>query len=724
MSSLGCLYTSKHPLPSGCLEMGGAAEAADPFSFVSAAAELSADPSRTAGSPSTSPAASPASAPSAAAASGEESACFLELSALKPVPPSAFALRPHQKRQEKQQEQEQGKQEQQQQEQGQQQQQQEQQRSQGSALSAEGVLVFVVCYFAYTALYFTRKPFSVVKEELRRDLGRLLLQPSLEKTAAFTSPRCSLLASKNEGDSTPQAAAAASKVAPAAATPAAAAAANPAASNAAAAYEQSTEDDSASTATERPEATLLSSASQSSTSSSSSSKTSLFLFAPEPSVEPAATAAATTAAAAADESGVSHEAARVRDEGVWLLRVEAKLSVAAAGVASVAFDVGGAAGALISGFLGDKLLRGRRLTLAAALCVATAFALCLLLLSAKQLSSLQAAEEDLQLYEQLRLLRLRQTLQEKWSNRNYEQQQQQQQHQQQPQQLQHERTNEEIQTQIPIKRLSQQHENNNSTSTSSSNNSTSSGAVAAATHPLSPFKGNLYQQQTPQEPPVFRLTQQDERRKQKQQQQQQHQQQEQQQQEMQQQQQQQQQQERHLRPSLFSVPSLFVFGPLPIPSIIDSSNKPNDVKQRSLGADDPAAAAAAAEDAAAAAAPATPAAAAPAAGEEDHQVETLSAEDVEFAEGLLQQQLDDEGLLRAEKKEREAALQQQTQRILLLLLLCLLLVGLLNAGPDAILGAAAAIDIVEFFNAPLMQATALATLINAVGAVGALLQLQ
>ena len=128
---------------------------------------------------------------------------------------------------------------------------------------------------------------------------------------------------------------------------------------------------------------------------------------------------------------------------------------------------------------------GRRLTLAAALCVATAFALCLLLLSAKQLSSLQAAEEDLQLYEQLRLLRLRQTLQEKWSNRNYEQQQQQQQHQQQPQQLQHERTNEEIQTQIPIKRLSQQHENNNSTSNRSSSsrkcNSSSSSSSRSGT---------------------------------------------------------------------------------------------------------------------------------------------------------------------------------------------------------------------------------------------------
>lgn len=40
-----------------------------------------------------------------------------------------------------------------------------------SMLPFGGMRLFVTCYAAYTALYFTRKPFSVVKEELQSKLG-------------------------------------------------------------------------------------------------------------------------------------------------------------------------------------------------------------------------------------------------------------------------------------------------------------------------------------------------------------------------------------------------------------------------------------------------------------------------------------------------------------------------------------------------------------------------
>lgn len=38
-------------------------------------------------------------------------------------------------------------------------------------LSAEGLQRFIICYVAYAFLYFTRKPLSVVKEEIRMELG-------------------------------------------------------------------------------------------------------------------------------------------------------------------------------------------------------------------------------------------------------------------------------------------------------------------------------------------------------------------------------------------------------------------------------------------------------------------------------------------------------------------------------------------------------------------------
>lgn len=43
--------------------------------------------------------------------------------------------------------------------------------SHNALLPAEGIHLFLLCYVAYAVLYFTRKPFSIVKEELRSQLG-------------------------------------------------------------------------------------------------------------------------------------------------------------------------------------------------------------------------------------------------------------------------------------------------------------------------------------------------------------------------------------------------------------------------------------------------------------------------------------------------------------------------------------------------------------------------
>lgn len=107
---------------------------------------------------------------------------------------------------------------------------------------------------------------------------------------------------------------------------------------------------------------------------------------------------------------------------------------------------------------------------------------------------------------------------------------------------------------------------------------------------------------------------------------------------------------------------------------------------------------------------------------EDYPVATLSAREEEAVLALLQQQSVSKTELHLELTAKSAALEMQARSNLLLLLSCMLLVGLLNAGPDAILGAAAAQDLLELSDVPLRNCAAIAAFINAVGAVGALLQ--
>ncbi|XP_026190913.1 uncharacterized protein LOC34623266 [Cyclospora cayetanensis] len=99
----------------------------------------------------------------------------------------------------------------------------------------------------------------------------------------------------------------------------------------------------------------------------------------------------------------------------YFLCREGAMPVAAAGFGSVLFDVGGAVGAVGAGLLADKLLKGRRLTLAALLCVGTSSCLFLVACSSRQLQRLRLARESLALERQVSLLLLRKELQEDWT---------------------------------------------------------------------------------------------------------------------------------------------------------------------------------------------------------------------------------------------------------------------------------------------------------------------
>lgn len=81
----------------------------------------------------------------------------------------------------------------------------------------------------------------------------------------------------------------------------------------------------------------------------------------------------------------------------------------------MSFDVGGIFGAVLGGVVADKLLGGRRLSLAALMSVATGICLLLVALSCQQLEHLRLSGEELLLEEQLALQSLQRTLQENWS---------------------------------------------------------------------------------------------------------------------------------------------------------------------------------------------------------------------------------------------------------------------------------------------------------------------
>ncbi|PFH31313.1 hypothetical protein BESB_027480 [Besnoitia besnoiti] len=84
----------------------------------------------------------------------------------------------------------------------------------------------------------------------------------------------------------------------------------------------------------------------------------------------------------------------------WLpffLAKEARMKAAAAGYASMIFDIGGIGGAVAGGFLADRVMKGRRLTCATAMSLLTGFSLLLLAFACQQQQTLlhQLEEETL-----------------------------------------------------------------------------------------------------------------------------------------------------------------------------------------------------------------------------------------------------------------------------------------------------------------------------------------